>query len=222
MIETDRTVSDKTGQESSRDLLTVAQAAHELGVPERTVRRWIAEGKLPSKPHPLSARGRLIPEDALHEFSQVRALFGPQRHQSDAAADLAAADREARVAAIPSDLPEVEIQTDPDADRSLPQPVEPDGASLASPNVDMFRELLIRHESAHMRLGYLQAKADHFRTLVESHQDRAEYAEEKALEEAEARRRIEREADEVRRDLEAAKAALRVEMSKGWFQRVFG
>lgn len=66
MTESDRTTPDK---------LTVPQAATLWGVSERTLRRWVAAGKLPSVPDPSGGSGRLVDVaqcEAHPAFGQLR------------------------------------------------------------------------------------------------------------------------------------------------------
>jgi len=63
-------------------LLTIPQAAQETGLPERTLRRWVGAGKLPSLPDPTGGRGRLVREDELRAFAAVKDLIGQERPPS--------------------------------------------------------------------------------------------------------------------------------------------
>jgi hypothetical protein len=116
-----------------------------------------------------------------------------------------------------------------------------EGVQAAGPAVvpvEVFSELLQRHEAATVRLGYLQAQSEQVKALkateeelrakAAQQEERARLeaearrqAEQKANEEAAARRKAEEELERVRLTLGATEAALEGERSKPWLRRLF-
>ena len=67
------TYDDVNEMELAMKLLSVAQAAEQLGYSKETLRRWIAEGKLSAKRLP-SGRIRI-------EVSELQSLLKPSGHE---------------------------------------------------------------------------------------------------------------------------------------------
>jgi excisionase family DNA binding protein len=63
---------------TAADTLTIAEAATSCGLNERTLRRWVATGKLPSRLD-AAGRGRLVNGAELRAFLADRGLSGPDR-----------------------------------------------------------------------------------------------------------------------------------------------
>lgn len=53
------------------ELLSVAEAAKVLDIPERTFRRWVASGRVNSEPDPLGARGRVVAAEVVMQLREA-------------------------------------------------------------------------------------------------------------------------------------------------------
>ena len=81
MTDTSVAAASENGQ-----ALSVADAATQIGVSERTIRRWVAQGQLPAKRH---GHSWLIAADALAVCAAVNGHHGQDGHGHDRATDTA-------------------------------------------------------------------------------------------------------------------------------------
>lgn len=199
--------------------VSTGEAALLLKVSERTINNWIKSGRLESgkangKRWVAIPQGAEVSEETFRSLSEVSESAEPLQKEEELAS---------------------EAVSEPSS------PMVP---------MEVYNTLLYRHEEATVRLGYLQAQVDEVKALKASEEElrakaamqeerlrieaearhtqvkalteTAEELQQKALQADVERQRAEEEAEKLKRELEATKAALDTEKGRGLWSRLFG